>query len=235
MTLHLNIQGHAYPVFHGMDAILIFMKLLQIPINTLAELQFNYMGINYRVKSALLYKVGTSAYFSAIRSGGKTIPATMLKNAMLIYRADGDIYLFKELPLRSTSYNGQKLYAMPSELEAQKVKLKNAYRLFVGAPIAARIMLPDETNRSFNCILKDISMVGMGIICREKIDQLARIQISFRVNEEKNEDLTGTIRQEYEFKNGTGYFYSCEFEEPSEIIGKFVAKRVEKMSKTKEN
>jgi hypothetical protein len=211
------------------------MKLHQIPVNTLVELQFNYLGINYRVKSALLYKLDTTVYFSAIKSAGKTIPATKLKNIMLIYRENGNIFLFKELPLRSISYNGQKLYAIPSDIEAQKVKLKNTYRLFIGAPIAARIILPDETNRNINCILKDISMVGMGIICREKIDQLSLIQISFRVNEETNEELVASINQEYEFKNGTGYFYSCEFKEPSETIGKFVARHYEKMSQTKTN
>lgn len=211
------------------------MKLHQIPVNTLAEMQFNYLGVNYRVKSALLYKLDTTVYFSAIKAAGKSIPAIKLKNAMLIVRENGNIFLFKELPLRSISYNGQKLYAIPSDIEAHKVKLKNTYRLFIGAPIAARVILPDETSRYINCILKDISMVGMGIISREKIDQLSRIQISFRVNEEKNEELIANITQEYEFKNGTGYFYSCEFDEPSDTIGKFVAKHYERMSQTKTN
>ncbi len=206
------------------------MKLLQIPVNTLVELQFNYRGVNYRVKSALLYKLDATMYFSAVRGGGKSIPAAKLKDVILIYRVDGDIYLFKELPLRSTSYNGQKLYAIPSGQEAKKVRVKNTYRLFVGAPIATKLLYPDDTQRYINCILKDISMTGMSLISRDSIDELARVQIAFLVNEDKREELIGSIVRSYEFKNGTGFFYSCEFDEPSETIGKFVAKQYEKMN-----
>jgi len=91
-------------------------------------------------------------------------------------------------------------------------------------------MLPEDKHKYTNCILKDISMTGMGIISRQRIDQEARIQISFTVNEEKNEILVGNISQEHEFKNGTGYFYNCDFDEPNEIIGKFVTAQYERMN-----
>jgi hypothetical protein len=71
-------------------------------------------------------------------------------------------------------------------------------------------------------------MVGMGILSNKKIEKESKIEISFRVNAESTETLVGNIIQVYEFKNGKGFFYGCEFDEPNEIIGRYIAGQKEK-------
>jgi hypothetical protein len=203
------------------------MKLFEIPVNTLVELRFNYQGVNRKVRAALLYKNVKTVYVSAIKSAGKTIPAIKLKSVALIYKTDAGMYLFKELAIRSISYNSQNLYVLQTEQEGQRVTLKNASRIFLGAHVAARIIMDDGEANYLNCILKDIGMDGMSIMSSKKINNLAKIEISFRVNENSSEILVGKIIREYEFKNGNGFFYGCEFEVPNEIIGKYVARKQE--------
>jgi hypothetical protein len=78
-------------------------------------------------------------------------------------------------------------------------------------------------------------MNGMGILSHVQIDPSAKIEIGFRVNKNKKETLVGGITRVDEFKNGTGYLYACEFLEPNDTIGKFVAYQIEKMNKKNEN
>jgi hypothetical protein len=70
-------------------------------------------------------------------------------------------------------------------------------------------------------------MDGMSLMSSKKIDNYAKIEISFRVNDNSYETLVGTIVREYEFKNGKGFFYACEFEKPNEIINKYVTRKQE--------
>lgn len=191
------------------------MKLFEIPVNTLVELRFNYMGFNRKVRAVLLYKNAKTVYVSAIKSAGKTVPATKLKGVALIYKTDAGMYLFKELAIRSISYNGQNLYVLQTEQEGQRVILKNASRMFIGAPVVARINTDNASVTNYlNCILKDIGMDGMSIMSSKKIDNYAKIEISFRVNDNSYETLVGTIIREYEFKNGKGFFMDVNLRNP---------------------
>ena len=207
------------------------MKLLEIPINTLVELQFYYMGERFKVGVGLLYKNAKAVYVSAIKNAGKTIPATHLFHVHLTYKTNEGLYIFKNVGLRSMSYNGQKLYVVQSDNEALIVDYRKTYRLYIGKNINAKIITESHTE-SLRCILKDISMNGMGILSNNQIDQKAKIEISFRVNKNNKETLTGMIIRVDEFKNGTGYLYACEFTEPNDTIGKFVAYQIEKMNKS---
>ncbi len=208
------------------------MKLFEMPVNTLVELRFNYIGANHRVKAGLLYKSARAVYVSAIKNAGKTIPAIKLKNIALIYKTEGCLFLFKDLALRSVSFNGQNLYVIQTDQEAIRLNNKNAYRLFIGTRISARIILPGEDGANYiSCILKDICVNGMGILSREEINKDAKIEISFRTNEDENQTLIGNIIHAHEFTNSRGFLYGCEFDEPNDIIGKYVARKQEEIIK----
>ncbi len=206
------------------------MKLNEIPLNTLVELQFYYMGERHRVGVGLLYKNTKAVYVSAIKNAGKTIPATQLYNVFLTYKTNEGLYIFKNVALRSISYNGQKLYVVQTDLEALIVDYRKSYRLYLGKNVSAKIIQGDQAE-SIHCILKDISKSGMWILSNLQINQTAQIEIGFRVNKNKKETLIGNITHVDEFKNGTGYLYTCEFLEPNDTIGKFVAYQIDKMNK----
>ncbi len=210
------------------------MKLIEVPINTLVELQFYYMGERHKVGVGLLYKNTKAVYVSAIKNAGKTVPATHLFNVYLCYKTNEGLYIFKHVNLRSISYNGQKLYVVQTEKEALIVDYRKAYRLYLGKNVSAKV-IKEEQSESIHCILKDISMSGMGILSNMQIDSSSRIEIGFRVNKSKKETLVGNITRVDEYKNGTGYLYACEFIEPNDTIGRFVAYQIEKMNKRNEN
>ncbi len=209
------------------------MKVIEIPVNTVVELKFYYMGIRYKVGVGLLYQYGNSVYVSALKSAGKTVPASKLRSVTLIYRSDIGVYTFHNVKIRSLSLNGQKLYAVQSDKEAQIVKNRKSYRLYLGANIMAKVINIDGTREELPCILKDISATGMGILSHRKVEENAKIEISFKLYNQK-ESLVGFITRTDEFKNETGYLYGCEFEEPNETIGKYVAQQVEKLLNSKE-
>jgi hypothetical protein len=206
------------------------MKLIEIPLNTVVELQFYYMGERHKVGVGLLYKNAKAVYVSAIKNAGKTIPATHLYTVFLTYKTNEGLYIFKNVALRSISYNGQKLYVVQSDQQALIVDYRKSYRLYLGKNISAKVIVGDKSE-SLQCILKDISMSGMWILSNLQIDQTAKIEIGFRVNKNKKETLIGHITHVDEFKNGTGYLYACEFLEPNDTIGKYVAYQIEKMNK----
>ena len=206
------------------------MKLIEVPINTLVELQFYYMGERHKVGVGLLYKNEKAVYVSAIKNAGKTIPASHLYNVYLTYKTNEGLYIFKNVSLRSISYNGQKLYVVQTDKEALIIDYRKAYRLYLGKNVSAKI-IKEEKSESIHCILKDISMSGMGILSNIQIDPSAQIEIGFRVNKNKKETLIGNITRVDEFKNGTGYLYACEFLVPNDTIGKFVTYQIEKMNK----
>lgn len=210
------------------------MKLIEVPINTLVELQFYYMGERHKVGVGLLYKNTKAVYVSAIKNAGKTVPATHLFNVHLCYKTNEGLYIFKNVNLRSISYNGQKLYVVQTDQEALIVDYRKAYRLYLGKNVSAKVIKEEQTE-SIHCILKDISMSGMGILSNILIDSSSRIEIGFRVNKNKKETLVGNITRVDEYKNGTGYLYACEFIEPNDTIGRFVAYQIEKMNKRNEN
>lgn len=206
------------------------MKLIEIPQNTLVELQFFYMGERHKVGVGLLYKNEKAVYVSAIKNAGKTVPATHLYNTVLTYKTSEGLYIFKSITLRSISYNGQKLYVIQTDQEAMIVDYRKSYRLYLGKNISAKIIMDDQS-KNIHCILRDISMSGMWLLTNIQIDPSAKIEIGFRVNKKDKEKLVGSITQVEEFKNNTGFLYTCEFQEPNEIIGKFVEYHIERMNK----
>lgn len=201
------------------------MKLIDIPGNTLVELQFEYLGEKQKVSSGILYRYSDTIYVSAIKNSGEIISAKKVKNFSLVYKTEIGDYPFTELIPRSVSYNGQNLYALQSEQDVQLVKLKNPLFLFVGVPVSAKIISGDKSKYT-NCVLKDISMVSMRLLSLNKINLSDKVEISFRINEKDREILTGRIIYTYELKNGKGFLYECEFDEPNEIIGRYVTKRL---------
>lgn len=205
------------------------MKLCEVPINTLVELQFYYLNEKHMVSAALLYKYAETVYVSGVRSAGETVNAKKLRNFNLIYKTDAGVYTFSDLNPRSISYNGQNLYAVPGDQEARLVNHRNAFRLFIGTPVSVKITVNSTTKR-MDCILKDISMTGMGIISLNKIEEFAKIEVTFRVNEATDEKLVASIVHSREFKSGNGYLYGCEFDVPNEIIGKYIARRQQLMA-----
>lgn len=206
------------------------MKLIEIPLNSVVELQFYYMGERHKVGVGLLYKNAKAVYVSAIKNAGKTIPSTQLYTVFLTYKTNEGLYIFKNVALRSISYNGQKLYVVQSDMEALIVDYRKSYRLYLGKNISAKVITGDQAE-SIHCILKDISMSGMWILSNLQIDLTAKIEIGFRVNKNNKETLVGNITHVDEFKNGTGYLYTCEFSEPNDTIGKYVAYQIERMNK----
>ena len=203
------------------------MKLSEIPLNTVVELKFYYQGIRYNINVGLLYKYAETVYVSALKTAGKTVSATKLHSVNLIFRTEVGWYTFHNVALRSLSLNGQKLYAVSSEREAQEVGYRKTYRLYLGVKINARIVIGDEME-SIRCILKDISATGMGILSNKKIDENARIEVGFRLKN-VNEVLVGAITRIDEFKNGTGFLYGCEFTEANETIGHYVNQQISKL------
>ena len=194
------------------------MKLIDIPNNILVELQFYYMGERHKIGVGLLYKNSKAVYVSAIKNAGKTIPAAHLYHTHLVYKSDAGLYIFKNVALRSISYNGQNLYVVQSDQESLVVDYRKSYRLYLGKKVSAKIIREDQVE-TVHCILKDISMNGMGILSNIQIDQTARIELSFRVNRDKKETLLGNIIRVDEFKNSSGYLYNCEFVTPNDTIG----------------
>ncbi len=206
------------------------MKLYEIPVNTIVELNFEYLGDRHKVSTGLLYKITNTIYVSAIKDLGFSIPAKKLKSLSLIYKTETGVHTFRELSSRSISFNGQNLYALHSEQNADISDHIGAYRLYIGEPVTAKIIL-NEKSYSASCILKDISMTGMGIVCSQKIPELARIEISVRINEHRIERISGNIIHIDELKSGIGCLYGCEFDEPNEIIGKYVVRQHEQLLK----
>jgi|GEM_PF-3139407 hypothetical protein len=200
------------------------MKLYEIPVNTLVELQFFYIDEKYKISSGLLYRIADTVYVSAVKTAGKTISAKRLLNFTLIYKADGSIYSFTGLNPRSISYNGQNLYAIQTNQDGKLISQRNATRLFLGAPVSAKIT-SEGAPRHLHCILKDISMTGMCIVSLSPIDETSKIEISFRANESAAETLIASITSTREFRSGNGFLYGCEFEAPNQIIGKYIEKR----------
>ncbi len=211
------------------------MKLIEIPLKTFVELQFYYMGERHKVGVGLMYKGTKAVYVSAIKSAGKTIPASQLFNVYLCYKTNEGLYIFKNVALRSISYNGQKLYVVQTEREAFVVDYCKSYRLYLGKNISAKVINNDNQTENIHCILKDISRSGMWILSNLQIDQTSKIEIGFRVNKDKKETLVGAITHIDEYKNGTGYLYTCEFLEPNDTIGRYVAYQIEKMNKNNLN
>ncbi len=196
------------------------MKLIEIPVNSVVELRFYYLGIRQKVNVGLYYKYSEAVYISALRTAGKTVPASKLQSVTLVYRNEEGMFTFHNVAMRSLSLSGQKLYAVESAQEAQRIRNSRAGRLHLGIQVVAKITM-GESSESLQCMLKDISATGMGILSNKKLDEAAKIEISYKVKN-LSEVLVGHIVRINEIKNGTGYLYGCEFEEPNETIGKYV-------------
>jgi hypothetical protein len=211
------------------------MKIYELPINTLIELHFDYMGGTHKLNLGLFYKIAKTIYISAIKHAGVAIPAVKLKNISLVYKSAIGRYIFKDIAMRSISYNGQNLYAIQSEQDAYIINQRSKERLLMGVYISTKITSPDGTESYIQCLLKDIGMTGMGIMSHQRFEKSSKIEISFRTNQNDSESLVGSIIYIHEFANGKGFFYGCEFEKPNETIGKYVANQKQKYQDQKEN
>lgn len=209
------------------------MKLNEIPLNTIVELNFDYMDERFTVSAAVLYIYMDTVYVSAVKCAGVTVSAKKLSNFSLSFKTEACSLFFDNLTPRSASYYGQNLYAIQSQQEAKLLMNDITFRLFIGTPVSAKIITGDNT-KHVECILKNISMIGMDIICNMKLDEMSKIQISFCVNNNSKEILNGNIIHIQKFKNNDCYLYSCEFDEPNVIIGSYVAKRQAELSLEKE-
>jgi PilZ domain. len=208
------------------------MKLYEIPVNTLVELQFDYLQEKHMVSSGLLYRYSDTVYVSAVKSAGVTIEAKKLKEFSLIYKSDAAVYSFRDLKPRLVSYCGQKLYAIQTEQEAS-LDQRSEYRLFVGSPVTAKITSNGKT-KQIECILKDISMTGMGIVSNIKLEEYAKIEITFQISNHSQETLVASIIYSREFRSGSAYLYGCELDVPNDTIGNYVARQRAKIAKEEE-
>lgn len=198
------------------------MRLVMVPTEELLELTFTYGGKEFSMGVELFKKTAHNVFIPAILDCGVAIEATKLENAMLTYKTELGYFQFKDLKIRLMKLNSNFIYCVESEQESERVNRREAYRVFVGMEVAIKTTDSAGKERNITAIIKDISIVGLGIVTTYDLNIGDEVEAVYTAKDTMQMLLKGTVVRVVEIENRKGKLYGIKFNSRTETLSKYI-------------
>ena len=202
------------------------MRLEFIENNEEIELEFNYVDKQYNIKVNVHDKVSLrNVIIPAILDAGVPIHPNELKDLKIYYKTDHGIYEYNELEILPSKLGDKHIYCVKSDIDAERINRREAYRLFVGDSVEVRYKDKGNVERTFGGILRDVSIVGMCIVTTLELEMGSILETYFTAGNGFKVNLKGAIVRIQNIPNKRSKIYGVKFDTRTELLSKVIMKR----------
>ena len=212
------------------------MRLECIPEGELLNVKFEYLGKDYDMQLSLFAKYHEYIVVPAILDKGIPRDPDDLKDKRIIYKTQNGIFEYSDIKVELRTLSENYVYKIASGQDVVKLNRREAYRVFIGESIVIKCTSANNKERTFMAILKDISILGMGIVSANEIGVGDYIETVYQVNNGLRILLNGTVIRVSDMSGRRSRVYGIKFDGRTEVLSKIIMQRqIEKIISNTDN
>ena len=209
------------------------MRLTDIDTEYKLILRFIYKDKPYSMMVSIITKSIQCLIIPAILDRNQVLDSNLITDAEIIYTVKDGVFIFKDIKLEVSTIMDKRVYLVFSEEDITRLNRREAYRVFIGEIVKITVITKNGRKRVYDGILKDLSILGMGIILKSDIEIGSSVNIAFQY-EGLNLPLAGEVIRKEKMNRYRAYTYGCRFREPnSSIFRVIVLKQVKNKTEYK--
>ena len=148
----------------------------------------------------------------SILENDQVVAPSFMSEVEIIYTVKDGFFQFEAIELEASIHQGMRVYLASSPTETSRVNRRDAYRVFIGELVKINIMTENGIKKDFEGVLKDISVLGMGLILKNEFEIGTTMSIIFNY-EGLNIHLLGKVVRKDKIKRYRAFSYGCLFKE----------------------
>ena len=193
------------------------MRLTDIDTENKLIFRFKYKDKPYSMIVSIITKSIQCLIIPAILDRNQVLDPNIITDAEIIYTVKDGVFIFRDMKLEVSSIMDKSVYLVFSEEDIPRLNRREAYRIFIGEILKISVTSKSGRKRVYEGILKDVSILGMGVILKNDIEIGSVISIAFQF-EGLSIPLRGEIIRKEKMNRYRAYTYGCKFEEPNNSI-----------------
>jgi len=199
------------------------LRIEEIPLGANIEIEVRFCGRSMSFNSEVVSLHNDSIFINPITVNERTIGFNDKCRINLIVKTDGKVFLWENVDVKLIRFDGNIYHKITMQGDGKPYNRREAYRMYIGEDMPIYINTASGPYL-INVLVKDISETGVGFITKEDLDIDRMIRL--KVKDFNNIiPLTGVIvRKEY-LSHLDSYLYGCKFNEKSDKLGKFIARK----------
>ncbi len=193
------------------------MRLTDIDSENKLIFRFKYKDKSYSMIVDIITKSIQCLIIPAILNRNQVLEPNMISEVEIIYTVKDGVFIYKDIKLEASSIMEKRVYLLFSEEDIPRLNRREAYRVFIGEILSMTVISKSGRKRVYEGILKDVSILGMGVILKNDIEIGSFISIAFQY-EGLNIPLYGEIIRKDKMNGYKAFTYGCKFKEPNNSI-----------------
>lgn len=197
------------------------MRLTEIDTENRLIFRFKYKDKAYSMPVNIISKSTQCIIIPAILNRNQVLDPNSITNADLIFTVKDGIYNFQDLKIEASTIMDKNVYLLFSDTDCTKINRREAYRLFVGEILKINVISKDGSTKVYDGILKDMSILGMGIILKNDIEIGTMINVQYSYGGICVQ-LVGEVIRKSKMDRFRAYTYGCKFFEPNNSVFRII-------------
>ncbi len=197
------------------------VKIVDIETNNKLIFRFHYKEKPYSMIVDIISKTSMYIIIPAILQGKQIVDPGLITDTELAYTVKDGVFQFTSLKIEASVIMDMRVYLVSTEEDIARLNRREAYRVFIGEILKIMTVSKGGRKRTYEGILKDVSIRGMGVILKCDIELGSTIYIPYSY-EGLNVPLTGEVIRKEKIGKYRAYSYGCKFQEPNHNINRIV-------------
>lgn len=207
------------------------MQIDEISQGGAIELDVKCNGKNMNFKSEVMLVKNNSVLINAITVDEQTIGFSDKFQINFLFKSEGRLYLWENVTVKLVKYNDAIYHMIELFGEGKPYNRRDAYRMYIGEDMPVYVNSATGPT-ALSVLVKDISETGVGFITKEDIDIERTIRLKLKDNNTIINMSGVIVRKEY-LDNLDSFLYGCKFNEKSNHLSRYIAKRQSEALKKK--
>jgi c-di-GMP-binding flagellar brake protein YcgR len=197
------------------------VKIIDIEANNKLIFRFKYKEKPYSMIVDIIAKTSKYIIIPAILQGNQVVDPGLIMDAELVYTVKDGVFQFTNLKIDVSMIMEMRAYLVSTEEDISRLNRREAYRVFIGEILKITTISKGGRKRTYEGILKDVSVLGMGVILKSDIEIGSMISILYTY-EGLNVYLLGEIIRKEKIGRYRAFTYGCKFKDPNNTINRIV-------------
>ncbi len=197
------------------------MKITDIETDKKCIFRFMYKEKTYSMNVDIIAKSSKYIIIPAILNNNQVLDPSLVTEAVFIYTVKDGVFMYTNINVSTSVIMDMRVYLLSSEEDIARVNRREAYRVFIGEITKMITVSRGGRKRLQEGILKDVSVIGMGVVLKSDLEIGSGISILYNY-EGLNVHLVGEIVRKNKLGRYRAFTYGCRFREPNNNINRIV-------------
>lgn len=185
------------------------------------EAKINGKALNFRSEVVLVNN--NSVLITSIKVNEQTVGFSDKCHINFLYKSDGKLYIWENVTVKLVKYEGEIYHKIDLAGDGKPFNRRGSFRLYIGEEMPLYVNTASGPT-ALNVLIKDISETGVGFITKEELDINRIVRLKLKDNNTLISLSAVIVRKEFLSHLGSN-LYGCRFNEKSDKLGKYIAKR----------